>query len=394
MIVKYILIKKDNSKDKMEGNIFQEKFQDVFQNISKDSFEVSLDGSVYAVKYFFSNTQGNICYLHTEFNMSPEKEAEVLSEVGRRLNISKSRKEFYVAAAYDGVSEYYCEKISGTFFRCERLVRELVLTVLTKTFGAAWVDKSLIKSVREKIEDRFKDKGGINDSGFIERMLEELTLYQLEDFLFEPHNGLERNSDLEKEFNELDISVMSDQEKENWLGFFQKTPLWDDYFAKYDLGITDMRHKLAEMRDYRNKVAHSKKFTKEDYELCKESLGSFIKSLEAAIANIEKLDFEQIDRRIVLKTLTGARAEILPKINLEDYQEFMQTMENISIQIKDKMAGVEDTLKKFDFQVQDSIMESFEQLNRNCDNAVRSINTEVLDQITRTSRSIAQSIRL
>ena len=103
-------------------------------------------------------------------------------------------------------------------------------------------------------------------------------------------------------------------------------------------------------------MAHNKKFTKEDCKFCEEFLESFIQTLETAIINIEERDFEQEDRRIVLKTLTGARAEILPKINLEDYQEFMQTMENISIQIKDKMAGVEDTLKKFDFQVQDSIM--------------------------------------
>ena len=391
MIVKYILIKKDNSKDKMTGNVFQEKFQDVFQNISKDSFEVSLDGSVYAVKYVFSNIEGNICYLHTEFNMSPEKEAEVLSEVGTKLKVSKSKKEFYVAAAYDGMSEYYCEKISGTFSRCERLVRELILTIMVKIFGAEWVKKSIIQTTRDEIK---KNAGGANDSYLIESVLEEMTISQMEDYLFKPHSGLECNPKLEEEFCKLDIGEMSDQQKEEWLVFFQKTPLWDDYFVKYNLGITDMKHDLATMRKYRNKVAHNKKFTKEDCKFCEEFLESFIQTLETAIINIEERDFEQEDRRIVLKTLTGARAEILPKINLEDYQEFMQTMENISIQIKDKMAGVEDTLKKFDFQVQDSIMESFEQLNRNCDNAVRSINTEVLDQITRTSRSIAQSIRL
>lgn len=391
MIVKYILIKKDYSTDKMEGNIFQEKFQDVFQNISKDSFEVSLDGSVYAVKYVFSNIQGNICYLHTEFNMSPEKEAEVLSEVGRRLNDSKSRKEFYVAAAYDGVSEYYCEKISGTFSRCERLVRELILIIMVKIFGAEWVKKSIIQKTRDKIKE---NTGGASDSNLIESVLEEMTISQLEDYLFEPHSGLECNPKLEEEFSKLDIGEMSDQQKEEWLSFFQKTPLWDDYFVKYNLGITDIKHDLATMRKYRNKVAHNKKFTKEDCEFCEEFLGNFIQTLETAIINIEERDFEQEDRRIVLKTLAGARTEILPKINLENHQEFMQTMKNISIQIKDKTEGVEDTLKKFDFQVQDSTMEALRQLSRNCDNAVRSINTEVLEQITRTSRSIAKSIGL
>lgn len=127
--------------------------------------------------------------------------------------------------------------------------------------------------------------GGLNEAQIVETVLYEMTIAQLEDYLFKPYSGLEKNPELKEEFNKVDINELSEIEKANWLKIMQKRSFWDDYFVDYGLDVENMQQDLEIIRKYRNKVAYNKKFSKEDYNYSRKILNGFNKTLSSAIKN-------------------------------------------------------------------------------------------------------------
>lgn len=112
--------------------------------------------------------------------------------------------------AYNEVSEYYCGKISPKFGKSERLLRELIFLIMIKTFGAKWGKKTIAKEI---LDDVKVSVGGMSDTQVIETALYEMTISQLEDYLFKPYSELEKNPDLEEEFNKVDIYQLTEEER-------------------------------------------------------------------------------------------------------------------------------------------------------------------------------------
>lgn len=140
MTMKYILIRKNVEENTMYlSSVFLSALRKIFSNLSKDTFELDLEGNTYILNYRFSNQQNNVYRLYIEFHASPAKEAEVLNEVNKKLNGPEIKKDYNLIVAYDEVSEYYCGKISEKFGKSERLLRELIFLIMIKTFGAEWV---------------------------------------------------------------------------------------------------------------------------------------------------------------------------------------------------------------------------------------------------------------
>lgn len=133
MIMKYILIRKNVKENTMYlSSVFRSELGDIFSNLSKDSFELDLEGNTYTLNYRFSNKKNDVYHLYIEFQTSPAKEAEVLNEVNKKLNGPDIKKNFNLIVAYDEVSEYYCGKISQKFGKSERLLRELIFLIMIK----------------------------------------------------------------------------------------------------------------------------------------------------------------------------------------------------------------------------------------------------------------------
>lgn len=138
---------------------------------------------------------------------------------------------------------------------------------------------------KEMLDNAKASAGGLNEAQIVETVLYEMTIAQLEDYLFKPYSGLEKNPELKEEFNKVDINELSEIEKANWLKIMQKRSFWDDYFVDYGLDVENMQQDLEIIRKYRNKVAYNKKFSKEDYNYSRKILNGFNKTLSSAIKN-------------------------------------------------------------------------------------------------------------
>ncbi len=192
MIMKYILIRKNVEENTMYwSSEFRSELGKIFSNLSEDAFELVLKENTYALNYKFSNKKNDVYHLYIEFHASPAKEAEVLNEVNKKLNGPDIKKKFNLIAAYDEVSEYYCGKIALKFGKSERLLRELIFLIMIKTFGAEWSKKTIAKEILDNVK---ASAGGLSEAQIIETVLYEMTIAQLEDYLFKPYSGLEKKS--------------------------------------------------------------------------------------------------------------------------------------------------------------------------------------------------------
>lgn len=78
MVMKYILIRKNVKENTMYlSSVFRSELGYIFSNLSKDSFELDLEGNTYTLNYRFSNKKNDVYHLYMEFQTSPAKEAEV-----------------------------------------------------------------------------------------------------------------------------------------------------------------------------------------------------------------------------------------------------------------------------------------------------------------------------
>ncbi len=377
MIMKYILIRKNVKENEMYlSSVFRSELGEIFNNLSKNSFELDIEENTYTLNYRFSNKKNDIYHLYIEFHASPAKEAEVLNEVNKKLNGPDIKKKFNLIVAYDEVSEYYCGKISQKFGKSERLLRELIFLIMIKTFGAEWGKKTIAKEMLNNVK---ASAGGLNEAQIIETVLYEMTIAQLEDYLFKPYSGLEKNPELEEEFNKVDISELSETEKTNWLKIVQKRSLWDDYFVDYGLDIENMKQDLENIRKYRNKVAHNKKFSKEDYDYSRKLLNSFNKTLSSAISNIEERDFAHTDWRVSYKNTVNMISNMINIIS-EEMQESLDALSK-------SMAGCMEEMIK---SVNVSLKQMIPMPTQNIFKQIQENNEEMTKQISQSFRYIAQ----
>lgn len=344
MTMKYILIRKNVEENTMYlSSVFLSALGKIFSNLSKDTFEFDLEGNTYILNYRFSNKQNNVYRLYIEFHASPAKEAEVLNEVNKKLNGPEIKKDYNLIVAYDEVSEYYCGKISEKFGKSERLLRELIFLIMIKTFGAEWGKKTIAKEMLDKVKE---SAGGLNEAQIVETVLYEMTIAQLEDYLFKPYSGLEKNPELEEEFNKVDIDELSEIEKANWLKIMQKRSLWEDYFVDYGLDMESMQQNLETIRKYRNKVAHNKKFSKEDYDYSREVLNGFNKTLSAAISDIEERDFAKTDWRVSYKNMVNTISSMMSIISEEMQESLNELSKGMTECMTEMIKSVNDSLKQ------------------------------------------------
>lgn len=377
MITKYIMIRKNVKENEMYlSSVFRAELGEVFSNLSKNMFELDFGGNTYTLNYKFSNKKNNVYNLHIEFHASPAIEAEILNEVNKKLNRAEIRKKHNLIVAYDEASEYYCGKINLKFGKSERLLRELIFLIMVKTFGAEWGKKTIAKVILDNVKE---SAGGMSEVQVIETALYEMTIFQLEDYLFKPYSELEKNPELEEEFNKVSISELTEEEKDKWLKIMQKRSLWDDYFLDYDLGMENIQQDLEVIRKYRNKVAHNKKFSKEDYDYCKKILNDFNRKLSSAINDIEERDFAKTDWRISYRNTINMVSRMMIIVN-EGVQEKLN-------ELSETMAGCMGEMAK---GVSNSLNQLIPLSTHNVLKQMQETNEEMVKQINQSFRNLAQ----
>lgn len=335
MQLKYIFIKKERSYTKPNrknnksknaiSNPIESMIKDLFKQKGNKKFEISVDDKNYEFNYECTKTINKSYYVLFNVNYTPAKNAKILNTIHTMITKGSHRKDFNIVLSYDSASQYYCEKIYPKFNEFERKIRNLIFNILIGAFGSKWFDKGVPKELQKELKEK-----KLNTTELIEGALHELTIYQLEKLLFETYREVKLSDLIDRDLNSEKLHKMEKEDIINILEKGRPNSLWDKLF-KDSIKIVDFDKTLPRLREYRNKVAHSKYFDFNDYMESKKILNDLIKDLEAAIEITEVKEFDRIDLSGVfaaLEILSEKAKDIGNQVNV-DWNQLIETFSKI-----------------------------------------------------------------
>lgn len=258
---------------------------------------------------FVLNRVGETTYLKIQVENRTNKTAiELLDEVQKKLYLTDIRKDYLDIVSFDGVSEYYCNKLYPVLGKLERLLRSLLLKVYTLNYKQEYYEK-FDAGIRSKAKGNIRvgkntplSKGEmrkeyeahgkqLSQLAYTQHFFESLDFNTLELLLFTERT---REEDLEKLDAFLrendDLSEVSDSVLREKYDAMRPQSDWDRLFRE-KVGIKDMKESLDEIREFRNRVAHCRPVCKADYDRAKTLCKTINKALEKAIELTEEKDF-------------------------------------------------------------------------------------------------------
>lgn len=159
----------------------------------------------------------------------------------------------------------------------------------------------------------------------------------------------------------------------------QKRSLWDDYFVGYDLDMENIQQDLEIIRKYRNRVAHNKRFTKEDYDYIRKILNKFNRKMASAINNIEERDFAKIDWSVSYRNSLNMISRMMSMVS----DEMRQKLGELSKMMTGNMIEV---AKSFNISVDQLIPKS----TMNTIRQIQEKNTEMQKQLSQVGLNFRQ----
>lgn len=275
-----------------------------------------------------------------------EKEAETLESIKDEIIKGDHRKDYKINVCYDGAAEYYYSKLMIPLAIFERKLRQLIYLILISLYGVEWINKLIPK---ENIGE-FKTNNYKHCNKFVEMGLECFTFQNYIDYLFEPRNP--------KSIEEIIKEVNNENEKEGVtkgdivkiINNNAKKTIWE--LIECDNKIEFSKDYIEKIRDIRNKVAHNKEITSNEYKEYKEMLNLGNAKLRIGIMKIEDENYiNNIFRNIfgVIKSISDSILnDFKTKIELEKMTQSITVMTNI---IEQNNKRFENQIKQMNAQV-------------------------------------------
>ncbi|WP_270790252.1 hypothetical protein [Enterococcus diestrammenae] len=293
------------------------------------SFIVEDAGKSYAGKLTFykanSNTElsnGTYFEIKIEYDNNKMEAVSALSNVLCQLAVLK-KNEFYLHVLDDSVSQYYREIAYKHTSKYEKKLRELLSVIFVPKSGKDWIND--ISHLSSTIKPNAKN--------MIERGLEELDLSQLEEIFFGKVTSVTLE-EYEKLFDVENIDNYSLEDLKKLINDNRPRSIWEEYIEDY-ISISDIETRMITIRKQRNKIAHVKYFSGEDYKTFRKDVAYLTKKVDEAINDIMSENtrinvyqmFKSIDK--VVKSISESLSVIIQK-NAESVRAFGESIARLN----------------------------------------------------------------
>lgn len=266
------------------------------------------DSNVPCKVTFVINQVSNAEYL--DLTIEGKTEAGVircLENVHNQLFSTDIEKEFIAIVTYDAVSEYYCNKILPKLNKLERNLRKLLFSTYIVNYGTEYYRATISDDMQARIKGRIQAKGN-EQKKEIKRLQEffySLELVDVQKLLFTPQwTDVESHSQQQFLANHSDLSELSDEQLRKAFNQFTPKSDWDRFFSE-KIPISDIESAIEEIRQYRNKAAHFKFYSKSEYEESKSLIKTLNNAVIRAIRITEEEDFATTNTKAMQKALEG-----------------------------------------------------------------------------------------
>jgi hypothetical protein len=272
-------------------------------------------------------------------------------------NVNLGDSKFHITRLYDDRSIYFCIKAYPYFCRLESKLRCLILKLLTKTFGNLWAKETLSQEIRMSLIQRIK-------SDQVEKMASE-AIYEmdysvLKSFLFEPYRTIESNEIIDLLLSENAYQAKTTEEIGEILRKGALKSNWDRYFV--DVHFDNLDETLTSISIQRNKIAHSKYYSADDYSSDSIALKEFIKQVDVAIGAIEVKSIMADDAAATLSSfllLDYPGLKTMAKSLMEVIQQNMPDIKQLSRNFSTIFAAIiSDNLKESSWNLASTLLEA------------------------------------
>lgn len=324
-----------------------EKLKDLFYKIKIGKFVITLDDKTnHEVNYKFTCVNSSY-YLDVTIDEGKEVEGiSVLEKINEILidNINDINEEYIIIKSYDKISEYYCNMIYPKLSTFERKLRKLLYLIYTGRFEKDYFKKTTSEALQSAIKGKIQSKENNKkkrELDYAKVFFESFDFGELQHLLFEKRwtelEDLEVNNFLQDNKN---LSLLSDKELREFILSIKPKSDWERFFENKGLS-NDISEVIKEIGALRNKVAHNKAFSKDQYNKLKELLEKTEKEIDEAIIITETEDFIKINEEKIQRTLrnfansmremfSSITEAIMPTINKQT-----ESMKEVANQLKD-----------------------------------------------------------
>lgn len=316
MRIEYIFIRKSNEPKKVAEKIytlqppFKPFLKGLFSDVTDSSFKVKLKSKEYTVTYYLTTCESEeadtACSMYNLTvsidDQRKDRCAEILTSVNQAILCSEGKEQFNIILAYDGVSKYYCDHAYPDLNEFERNVRNLVFRIVTKAFGAKWLDKTTSEGMKNSLKASIQTRPkALRDERLIETALYEMDIKELENYLFVPRRDISCEQVVDVALSPENLKQMTKEQIEAKLNTARPRSLWERQFSK-KVSIEGLQEALQQIRILRNQVAHAKPFSFADFKKCRSALQEINPQIEQAIFDISDIEYDLPE---TIRTLAG-----------------------------------------------------------------------------------------
>lgn len=205
MRIEYVFIRKEKALTKIANNLSTTNpplhvvLRKIFSNVSQDSINLKYKAKEYSVSYHYvehecENVDSNagIQYLTIELDgRSKSRVAEILDTIHHRIFSHDEKKNYDIIISYDGLSKYYSDRLYPLLNEFERQIRNLIFKLLTRSFGALWLEKTTTQEQQNNIKAKLQiNSKPLRNQKMIEEALYEMDIKELENYLFVPWSDM------------------------------------------------------------------------------------------------------------------------------------------------------------------------------------------------------------
>lgn len=320
MKLEYIFIKKkddfcqneDQFKNYLSTNI-QIAFIDNVLEVNKKKFEYKIgmfevpESKEIGFRMTIIANQGQ----ESEQVIALESVDTIITRINDKINI------FQINTIWDDVSMYYGRKLYPAITEVESLLRQIIYIFMLEKVGINWIKEQTPGEVKKEI-DNTKQKNKIDDFSNSNALMY-TDFKTLGWFLFEKYP---LKSDFQKLIRQLRDEKNIDRKKlVELLELYEFKSNWDRYFADA-IQVDDLENKWKKLYEYRNKVAHTKKIVKKEFDNASNIITEVKNAFIASIEHIKSIDMtaEEMDavEEVVEQIITPSSKPVSTRYTLFD----------------------------------------------------------------------------
>ena len=318
----YIFLEKGKHESKEMKEIILEIIDDIVEEREEAVLKIDNIDITYRI---IQKQNSKRCFLEMNSKERVNRSIPVLQKIDTAFFKSNMQRYYYGIRDYDGISESFCKRLYPKYAEFERKLRSLVLFILTKAYGSQWRTETISDEQLSALQEKAHGNVSLNET------LENMDLAMLEAYLFE-----ERQIDYPSIINKkLSKEYLKELEKEQICSIIETmrpTSLWERHFEKFG-SQKIWKKKILDIHMTRNKVAHQKTISIEEFKLINKKLNGINKDLTNAIEGIREENFTQYGVVDILESFSNA-VEKLTK-NIVQSQSFRDVIIGFSAKIRE-----------------------------------------------------------